>query len=217
MPSRVRSRTLAHLEALLAVGALSGCRVVVDPGYGVVDPMPMPATPPPTEDLSPPGVIYVGTPPPVTPPATIPEVTPPPVAPPPVTPPPVTPPYVGYGVVDPMPPPAECRSFSEALYATAEYKLDGVHVRLYTSNSARGHVFLDARVPVDVRGAKVDQDRVDSTTWLFRMVPDPASHELSFTATGTCEGASARATVHVSWSTPEAGSTVNAYVSPEGK
>lgn len=207
MPSRVRSRTLAHLEALLAVGALSGCRTVVDPGYGVVDPMPMPATDPPPVGVPGPEFVYVGTPPPVPPPATIPEVTPPPV----------TPPYVGYGVVDPMPPPAECRSFSEALYATAEYKLDGVHVRLYTSNSARGHVFLDARGPVDVRGAKVDQDRVDSTTWLFRMVPDPASHELSVTATGTCEGESARATVHVNWATSEAGSTVNAYVSPKGK
>lgn len=196
MPSRVRSRTLAHLEALLAVGALSGCRTVVDPGYGVVDPMPMPATDPPPVGDPGPEVVYDGTPPPGTPPE---------------------PPYVGYGVVDPMPPPAECRSFPEALYATAEYKLDGVHVQVVTQNRARGHVFLDARVPVDVRGAKLDQDRVDSTTWLFRMVPDPASHELSFTATGTCEGASARATVHVSWATSEPGSTVNAYISPEGK
>ncbi len=202
MATRVRTRTLAHLDKLLAISALAAACHPVDPGYGVVDPIPDPALDAPPPTAIPPG-------PPGTP-STIPEATGGTTVP---TTPPQPPPDLGYGVVDPMPPPADCTLFSRAIYAYATFEGGALHVTVSAQARYR-ETSLDARQP-SVAHAVVTEASVTSQTWTLALMPEAPARSLTFVATGVCGGAPAKATVQVSWDRLEKDAPIRAQVIEE--
>ncbi len=205
MAQRVRSRTLAHLDTLLALTALATACHPREPGYGVVDPMPTPAQGDP----------------PITPASTIPEAsgtTPPPtVATPPTTTPITAPPDVGYGVVDPMPPPADCTTFPEAVYAYASWEDGAINLTVSAQMRYRGHASLGTSLPT-IAHATVTAPSITSSAWMMKLTPDGSVHTLSFELTGTCENAPATARVRLNWEgTLTKDSRIEALVVADGK
>ena len=212
MPPRVRSRTLAHLDKLLAMSALAAACHSGDPGYGVVDPMPLPAQDdppkPPTSTIP---EASGTTPPPET-------ATPPSTNPPTTTTPTTAPPDIGYGVVDPMPPPADCTSLPEALWAYATFENGTMNVVININGRYRTHATLDARADLKPDHGTVSAVAVSSSAWTFNYAPDAAFHTVTMPVSGTCEGKAQKAKLRLSWDGPLAKDTrIEALVVDEGR
>lgn len=200
-----RDRTLLHMQRLVATAAFASaataCKTTDAPGASTVDVPPAPSTSSSGKlDVSPDtGVAPSGS-------ASTVKVDPPDAS----GPPPVEPPNIGYAVVDPLPPPAQCNVTTVA--ATAVYAKAPTTVDVVVSATHGSKVtFVGAKnAQLSVLNAKVVTSEVTSTRVKARLELSAATTPAILSLPAACPG---RTTISVTVS-PGLGklaTTVNNY------
>ena len=180
----VRNLTLAHLDRLIAIGLVTTACNTTDVGFGVVDPMPLPASGPPSdpaEEARRGAIPEAGDTGKSSSRQKVPTADPPPSG-----------PDRGYAVVDPAPHPAICRTLAESLRGTLSEREDGI--LLVISRGSYSDASLAIPSTATATGAAIRSfEASDART--VRLVLDVQTWPASVTLRGTCNGVEERARV----------------------
>ena len=181
----VRNLTLAHLDRLIAIGLVTTACNTSDVGFGVVDPMPLPASGPPSDpaEAAKRGAIPdAGDTGKSSSRQKVPTADPPPSG-----------PDRSYAMGDPAPPPAMiCSTLADSLRGTLSERADGI--LLVISEWTYTNASLADPSTATATGATIRSfEASDART--VRLVLDVQTWPASVTLRGTCNGVEERARV----------------------
>ena len=109
------------------------------------------------------------------------------------------PPDLGYAVVDPMPAPATCATFADALAPRAVVEGGRLLVTVSPDWPRYEGISFATDGKVEVRGAIVALDARKAETWALQLTPEPGRNSVEIEVRGTCAGKADTAAVTVSW------------------